>query len=167
MPDNDSHAQDPEPYTPGPGNVEPGAPAGPPPIAPPPPQQPPPPGMGPPQPGYYGPPGMDPNGLTSDERMWAMFAHLSPLLLGILGPLIIWLVKRYESPFVEVEAKEALNFQLTALIISLVLAITCVGIVVLFPYAIAVLVYEIMAGIEANKGVHYRYPDFMCWRMIH
>ncbi len=98
---------------------------------------------------------------TNDERMWAMFAHLSPLVLGVFGPLIIWLVKKDESQFVGENAKEALNFSLSVLIASLVLMITCVG-----PFVVLVgaIVFQILAGIEANKGVYYRYP--YTFRMI-
>jgi hypothetical protein len=98
---------------------------------------------------------------TSDERMWAMFAHLSPLLLGVFGPLIIWLVKKDESQFVGENAKEALNFSLSVMIASLVLLITCVGPMFV---GIAALVFSILAGMEANKGVYYRYP--YTFRMI-
>lgn len=93
---------------------------------------------------------------TDDERMWAMFAHLSPLVgLGFIGPLIIWLVKKDQSAFVEDQAKEALNFSLAVMIASVVLLITCIG-----PFIILIgsMVYAIIAGIEANKGTYYRYP---------
>jgi len=99
--------------------------------------------------------------ISSDDRMWALLAHLSIFVFGIFGPLIIWLVKKDDSPFVEDQAKEALNFQLSVLIAGVVLAITCVG-----PFIVWVgsIVYAILAAIEANKGVYYRYP--YTFRMI-
>ena len=58
--------------------------------------------------------------VTSDDKLWALLAHLSYFVLGVFGPLIIWLVKKDESTFVEDQAKEALNFQLSVLIATLV-----------------------------------------------
>jgi uncharacterized protein len=82
-----------------------------------------------------------------------------------VGPLVIWLIKKDTSPFVDDQAKEALNFQLTCLIASLVTAASCV----LAPLAIVLIVggivYGVIAGIEANKGNTYRYP--YTFRMIH
>ena len=56
------------------------------------------------------------NAISDDDRMFAMFAHLSPIMLSFIGPLIILLVKKEQSTFVAREATEALNFQLTLLI---------------------------------------------------
>ncbi len=98
---------------------------------------------------------------TDDERMWGMLAHLSPLVLGFLGPLIIWMVKKDESPFIAEQAKSALNFSLTMMILSLLLMITCVGPMAVGIYA---LVMHIMAGLEANKGLRYEYP--FSWQLI-
>jgi uncharacterized protein len=104
---------------------------------------------------------------SDDDRLWATLAHLS-ILLGlttVVGPLVIWLIKKDTSPFVDDQAKEALNFQLTCLIASLVTAASCV----LAPLAIVAIVggivYGVFAGIEANKGNTYRYP--YTFRMIH
>lgn len=98
----------------------------------------------------------EPSGIADEEKMWAMFAHLSPLVgLGPLGPLIIWLVKKDQSPFVDDQGKEALNFNLSVLIASLVLAVTCIGPLII---AIWAMVLCIIAGVEASKGVAYRYP---------
>lgn len=93
--------------------------------------------------------------ISSDERLWATLAHLSIVAAALFGPLAIWLVKKEESPFVEDQAKEALNFQITVFIASAVLIITFVGPLVI---GICGLVYGIIAGMEANKGVYYRYP---------
>ena len=100
---------------------------------------------------------------TQDERMWGMLAHLSSLIAGVvglpfLGPLVVWMMKKEESPFVADQAKEALNFQLAVLIAVVVCAATCVGIILLPVVGIGSLVYTILAGMEANKGAYYRYP---------
>ena len=105
---------------------------------------------------------------SAEERQWALIAHLSGLIasalggLAFLGPLIIWLIKKDQSPFVADQAKEALNFQIAvtiALLVSGAIALaTCIGVILLPIVGIAALVYSIIAAMEANKGVYYRYP---------
>lgn len=118
-------------------------------------------------------------GVSAEERQWAMFAHLSALLGGLLtsgwggsfgffiGPLVIWLMKKDTMPFVNDQGKEALNFAITVSIICvalLMLTILSLGIGALLtiPLLLAVgitsLVLVIMAAIKANEGVAYRYP---------
>ena len=97
-------------------------------------------------------------GISSDDKLWALLAHLSYFVLGVFGPLIIWLVKREDSEFVEDQAKEALNFQLSVVIVSLVCAVTCVLSPITVIAAIAGIVYSIIGGIKAYEGVAYRYP---------
>lgn len=104
---------------------------------------------------------------SKDERMWAMFCHLSTLLLGIFGPLIVWLIKKDEYPFVDDQGKEALNFQISILIyifVSAALSIVLIGIPLLFAVAIFNLVVTIIAAIKSNSGERYRYP--LCIRFI-
>jgi uncharacterized Tic20 family protein len=86
-------------------------------------------------------------------------------VLGIftyfIGPLIIWLVKKDQSPFVNDQGKEALNWQITMTILAFIGALTaCIGIGVVIIPAVSILniVFCIMAAVEANKGVAYRYP---------
>ena len=96
---------------------------------------------------------------TADDKTWAMLAHISPLVgLGFIGPLIVWLIYKDKSPFVADQAKEALNFSLAVLIAVLVLCATCIGIAVAPVVSIGAIVYGIIAAMEANKGVWYRYP---------
>jgi len=108
-----------------------------------------------------------------DERTWAMFCHLSALIgmIGIpslVGPLVIWLVKREEYGLVNDQGKEALNFQLTMLIgflICIPLVFACgVGAILALVLGIVDLVFIIIAALKANEGVCYRYP--MCIRFI-
>lgn len=97
-------------------------------------------------------------GGSSDEKMWAMLAHLAPVVgLSIIGSLIIWQVKKNESDFVADQAKEALNFQLSALVAALVCGVTIVGILLLPVIGVGAAIMGILAGVEANKGVAYRY----------
>lgn len=106
-------------------------------------------------------------GPSAEERQWAMFAHLSTLvgLLipfgSLLGPLIIWQIKKAEMPFVDDQGKEALNFQITvflAVVVCIVLMFILIGMLLLPIVGIAWLVLSIMAGIKANNGETYRYP---------
>ena len=106
--------------------------------------------------------------LTSDARNWAMFCHLSAiaglLIPGIamfIGPLIIWLVKRDEHPFVDEHGKEALNFQISMLIYFVLLAPTLcilIGIVLLPALLVANVVFVVIASMKASNGETYRYP---------
>ncbi len=101
------------------------------------------------------------------ERTWGMLCHLSALAVfifplgNVLGPLIIWLIKRDESEFVNEQGKEALNFQISFTIYCLVAAlliIVIIGIVLLIALGIVFLVLVIIASIKANEGEKYRYP---------
>lgn len=103
---------------------------------------------------------------NADERTWGMLAHLSGLIamalggLSFLGPLIVWLIKKDQSPFVADQAKEALNFQIAVFIAGLVAglsAFVCVGFILLPIVIVGAIVYAVLAAIEANKGVYYRY----------
>jgi hypothetical protein len=103
----------------------------------------------------------------SDASNWGMFAHLSALIGfiipfgSIIGPLVIWLTKGKEMAFVEVEAKEALNFQITmaiAFVISWLLAFILIGFLLMAVLAIADLVLVIIAAVTTSKGQPYRYP---------
>jgi uncharacterized protein len=95
---------------------------------------------------------------TQEDRTWALLAHLSPILVGFIGPLVIWLIYKDKSPFVNDQAKEALNFQLAVMIAAFVCTATCIGAILLPVVVIGALVYSIIAGMEANKGIYYRYP---------
>ena len=105
---------------------------------------------------------------TAEERQWALLAHLAGLIasalggLSFLGPLIVWLIKKDQSPFVADQAKEALNFQIAvtiALLVSLAITFaTCIGVILLPIVGIGSLVFAIIAAMESNKGVYYRYP---------
>ena len=115
----------------------------------------------------------------TQERQWAMFAHLSAIAGGlltssvmggigcILGPLIIWLMKKDTMPFVADQAREALNFNITVAIVMLILVLLGVGtfgvgFVVTAPLmlivGVAALVFVVIAAIKSNEGVAYRYP---------
>ncbi len=102
-----------------------------------------------------------------DARNWAMLCHLSAfagLVIpfgNILGPLIVWAIKKDDHAFVDEQGKEALNFQLTltiAYIISAVLMLVLIGFVLLAVLFIYSVIMIIIASIQANDGLAYRYP---------
>jgi len=110
----------------------------------------------------------DPTGLpTPDERTWGMVAHLAALagfimpFGNILGPLVVLLVKREHSVFVAVEAKEALNFNITIAIgglICFVLFWFFIGVLFAAGLVVFWLIMTIIAALQANEGTAYRYP---------
>src|SRR5438874_13734682 len=105
---------------------------------------------------------------SSDVRTWCVLCHASALLglffhfLGhLLGPLIVWLVKRGDSPEIDAHGKESLNFQLSMLIYDAIAAILCfvlIGIPILIILWIMNTVFVIIASIRASEGQFYRYP---------
>ncbi len=105
--------------------------------------------------------------LSNNECMWATIVHLSALLgfvlplLTIIAPLVVWLLKRKEMPFVDEQGKEAINFQLTMLIgfvICIPLMFILIGFVLAAILGVLDLIFIIVAAVNANDGKHYRYP---------
>lgn len=105
--------------------------------------------------------------LSKDERNWAMYCHLAAfsgfiIPLGfILGPLVVWLVKRDEFAAVEKHGKEALNFQISMtiyFIISVLLSFVIIGFVFIVALVIMELVFVVMASLKAKEGGFYQYP---------
>jgi uncharacterized Tic20 family protein len=138
-----------------------------------------------PDPGPLPPPAPAPapeapsDGLPSaEEKQWAMFAHLSALVGGLLtsavggwgvflGPLVIWLMKKDTMAFVNDQGKEALNYNITVAIACFALLLLSivtlgVGLLIAVPLwiviGIAWLVLTIIASIKASNGEYYRYP---------
>lgn len=96
---------------------------------------------------------------NSDDRLLIVFSHISILLgVGIIVPLVIYLVKRDDAPLVAHHAKEALNFHLSILIYSLACAVTCVGAPLVIGIAIGSLVLAIIAAVKVSDPIPYRYP---------
>lgn len=144
-----------------------GTPASPPPASPPPASPPPTPA----------PQTQWPQQSGGEQRNWAVGAHLSALAaslvtgLAILGPLVVYLIKKDEDRFIAEHAREALNFQLTwliggfvATIVAVIVTIVTVGLglIVFVPaaigFVIAWLVFMIKAAMAASRGEYYRYP---------
>lgn len=108
-----------------------------------------------------------PRGMDDDQvRSYTLGLHLSALatLVGIpsiVGPLVMWLIKKDESDFIDQHGKAAVNFHLTMLIASIVsaiLIIVLVGILLLIIIGILIIVFSIIAAIKAQNGEEYTYP---------
>lgn len=104
-----------------------------------------------------------------EERTWAVLGHALPLVgLGFLAPLVIWQCFANRGAYLEEQAKESLNFQLTlliAVVVGIATAIFGIGIVILIAASIIELVFCIMAALAASRYEHYRYP--LSIRFVH
>ena len=111
---------------------------------------------------------------SKKARTWGMACHLVSLiaLVGIpfghlLGPLVVWLVKKNEFSFMDEQGKEALNFQLSMTIYSFVaglLVLVLIGVFLLAALIVVDFVLVIIASVKASNGESYRYP--LTFRMI-
>ncbi len=104
---------------------------------------------------------------TDDERLWATFIHLAGLggfilpTASIFAPLILWLMKRKTSPFIDDHGREAVNFQISVFlyaIVSAVLMTVCVGFVLVPLVLLLQIIASIVMAIRANGGEYVRYP---------
>lgn len=104
--------------------------------------------------------------VSNDEKNWAMLCHLGGLVhflpFGqIIVPMIIWIVKKEELPFVDDQGKEALNFQISMLIYYLIcipLIFIVIGIFLLAMLGLINLILVILAAVKAQQGEAFRYP---------
>lgn len=108
--------------------------------------------------------------ISGEEKNWAMFSHIAafaaviplmPAIGMVLGPLVIWLMKKDSMNLVSENGKEALNFNITMFIaycISFILMIVLIGIPIFFGLVIFHFVITIIAAIKASEGGVYRYP---------
>ena len=108
------------------------------------------------------------SGSSSSVRTWCILAHatalvgfLVPVAGHIVGPLIVWLAKRQDSPEIDAHGKESINFQISMLIwnaIAAILIIVLIGIPILILLHILNIIFVIVASIQASEGKLYRYP---------
>ncbi len=104
---------------------------------------------------------------SQSERTWALFCHLSAFagfiipFGSLIGPIVVWAVKRDQYPLVDDQGKESINFQISMLIYYLVAAaliLILVGIPLLIALFFFKLIITVVAAIKAHEGVRYRYP---------
>lgn len=113
------------------------------------------------------------DGDNRDERTWAMACHLAAFAgyvipFGhVIGPLVVWLIKREELPLVRDQGREALNFQISITIyaaVSVLLVFVVIGVPMLIAVGLFNIVMIIIASLAANSGQAYRYP--LCLRLV-
>jgi len=113
------------------------------------------------EPSYWGSSQTPIGTVTESERLLAILSHLLTLFTSFVGPLIIYLLKKDESPFVRQHAVESLNFQLTLFIfyfIAFVLLFVIIGVLLMPLIGLLHLVLVIVATIRASDNKLYRYP---------
>ena len=106
--------------------------------------------------------------ISKEEQNWAMWLHLSQLagyvlipLVGLVVPIVIWSMKRTESPFVDSNGKVVINWLLSALIyfaIGVVLSFVAVGLLILIPLYVIGIIFPIIGAIKAAQGETWHYP---------
>lgn len=110
---------------------------------------------------------------TASERTYVTFIHLMPIfatafpLFLVLGPLVMWLIRKNESAYINDHGREALNFNISLLIyyvVSGVLVLILVGFPLLIGVYVLGVVCSVLGAIAGNRGEFYRYP--MCIRLI-
>jgi len=107
-------------------------------------------------------------GTSREARKWAMICHLSALIgllangIGfLLAPLVVWLVKREDDPFIDEQGKEAVNFQITmflALFVCIPLMLVVIGFILAVIIAFLMIIFPIIGAIKASDGESSRYP---------
>jgi uncharacterized Tic20 family protein len=99
--------------------------------------------------------------VKNEEKMFAALIYILSLFFPIVAPLIIWLIKREESSFVDYHGKEYFNFFISITIYTVaswVLTLILIGFITLFVVGIAALVFTIIAAVKAYEGNEYRFP---------
>ncbi len=117
--------------------------------------------------------------MNPDARIWATFCHIAglafllPAVPGIgciVGPLIVWAIRKERFPFVNEQGKEAINFQTTMFIygvVALIITVLVHAVVILFLLLVlADILLTIIAAVRANDGFHHRYPKPFIIRFI-
>lgn len=106
------------------------------------------------------------DGLTEQDRKYALAIHLTALLgvfihLALLVPLVLWLVRKQESAFVDDHGRELMNVFLTGLILIPVCLVTIIGIPLAIGWAITTFIGFIRGAVAASRGEYFRYPMTM------
>lgn len=98
---------------------------------------------------------------TSDERNYALFMHLGSLFVGFLVPLIMWLIKKDDSAFIDHHGRSLMNWNISLIIysvVSVILILVIIGVFMLLALIVLHLVFSILGAVAANKGDSFSYP---------
>jgi uncharacterized Tic20 family protein len=99
--------------------------------------------------------------ISADEKNIVVLTHIGGTIFSFIPALIVWLLKKDDSPYIADQAREALNFQITVLIaqvISSILIVILIGFVLMGIIWLANIIFCIIAAVAASKGEYYRYP---------
>ncbi len=105
--------------------------------------------------------------LTQEEKTFGMLAHLAALagfiipFGNLIGPLVVWLIKKDQSAWVDQQGKESLNFQISITIYAIVagvLTLILIGILLLIAVGLFSLIMVIIASVKVSNGEDFRYP---------
>ncbi|MEH7332219.1 DUF4870 domain-containing protein [Neobacillus drentensis] len=99
--------------------------------------------------------------VKSEERLMAAGIYVLSLFFPILGPLIIWLIKKDESSFIDYHGKEYFNFAISYFVysvISAILVLVLIGVFLLWAVGIAAFIFTIIAAVKAYEGNQYQFP---------
>jgi uncharacterized protein len=96
-----------------------------------------------------------------EEKLFAMLIYLTSFFTVFIGPLLIWLLKRDESEFVDFHGKEYLNFLISYTIygiVSSLLMFVLIGFILAPIVGVLALIFTILAAIRAYEGERYHIP---------
>jgi uncharacterized Tic20 family protein len=123
----------------------------------------------------YGPPGM----AAQEDTTWSVLAYLGQLIVGFIAPLVVYLVRKDESPFTRFHGAQGLNAAISYIIFVIcgvavaiagaaakAPAVTVITMLLVVVFAIVHFVYLIVAGVKAGRREMYRLPMWICWRII-
>lgn len=99
--------------------------------------------------------------VKSEERTLAAVLYVVSLFAPIVGPLIIWLIKKDESSFINYHGREYFNFFISYTVYSIIsgiLVLLIIGMFLLWILGIMALVFTIIAAVKAYEGNEYRFP---------
>ncbi len=109
--------------------------------------------------------------VPADSRNWGVLSHLSAFVMlfgvpAIIGPVVVWALKKQDDPYVDFHGKEAVNFNISFLlyaIVSAVLVLLLVGVILLPLVLLTWFVLVMVASVKAGAGEYYRYPFTIRW----
>ncbi|MBP2239456.1 putative Tic20 family protein [Cytobacillus eiseniae] len=98
---------------------------------------------------------------SNDERLLATAIYVSSFFTTIIGPLVIWLLKKDESAYIDYHGKEYFNFIISYAVysvVSMLLMIVLIGFITIWIVGVAAFVFTIIAAVKAYEGKEYRFP---------
>lgn len=109
----------------------------------------------------------NPGNADIEIRRWAAATHIAAVagyvipFGNIIGPLLVWQLKKEDGQLIDDQGKESVNFQITvsiAMLVSALLTLILIGFLLIFVIGLGALILVVIAAIKANDGEAYRYP---------